>query len=85
MLEENDLNRIQNQSKEAQFITPFHHDLLKQLIEDVEKFLKGKRNAMYSDIINLIIREDYRGKRFNEIIVWCNYKIKQGMYDVLLE
>ncbi|NHJ21467.1 MAG: hypothetical protein EAX91_11015 [Candidatus Lokiarchaeota archaeon] len=79
------MNRIQNQSKEVQFITPSHHDLLKELIEDVEKFLKGKRNVMYSDIINLIIREDYRGKRFNEIIVWCNYKIKQGKYDIMIE
>jgi hypothetical protein len=79
------LTRIQNQSEEIQFITPSHHDLLKELIEDIEQSLKGKRNIMYSDIINLIIREDYRGKRFNEIIVWCNYKIKQGMYDVLIE
>ena len=79
------MTRIQNQSEEVRFITPSHLDLLKELIEDIEQSLKGKRNIMYCDIINLIIRENYRGKRFNEIIVWCNYKIKQGMYDLLTE
>ena len=54
-------------------------------MKEIEQSIKGKRKIMYSDIINLIIREDYRGKMFNEIILWCNYKIRQGKYNVLIE
>jgi len=78
------LRQIQNQSKETHEITSSHHDLLKAILKELDQIIKGKRKIMYSDIINLIIREDYRGKMFNEIILWCNYKIKQGEYNVLI-
>ena len=54
-------------------------------MKEIEQTLKEKRIVMYSDIINLIIRKDYRGKMFNEIMLWCNYKIRQGNYDVSIE
>lgn len=54
-------------------------------MKEIEQTLKGKRIVMYSDIINLIIRKDYRGKMFNEIMLWCNYKIRQGNYNVSIE
>ena len=66
-------------------MSPSHHDLIKRIIKEIEQSIKGKRKIMYSDIINLIIRENYRGKLFNEIIIWCNYKIKQGKYNVSIE
>ena len=80
-----DLSKIQNQSKEANCISSSHHDLIKGILKKIDQTLKGKRKIMYSDIINLIIREDHRGKMFNEIMLWCNYKIKQGNYDVLID
>ncbi|NVM43618.1 MAG: hypothetical protein HWN79_01775 [Candidatus Lokiarchaeota archaeon] len=79
------MSYFQNHFKEAQHISPSHHDLIKRIIKEIEQSIKGKRKIMYSDIINLIIRENYRGKMFNEIILWCNYKIKQGKYNVLIE
>ena len=79
------MSQIQNQYKEAQNITSSHQDLIKGIVKEIDKSIKGKRKIMYSDIINLIIREDYRGKMFNEIIIWCNHKIKQGKYNVLLD
>jgi len=82
---DSDLSQIQNQSKGAPNITPSHLDLIKGIMKEIDKSLKGKRKIMYSDIINLIIREDYRGKMFNEVILWCNYKIRQGKYYVLIE
>ncbi|MFX1241663.1 MAG: hypothetical protein ACFFA7_10485 [Promethearchaeota archaeon] len=33
---------------------------------------------MYSDIINLIIREGYIGDIYSKLILWCNYKIRRG-------
>ena len=76
--------RIQNQSKKAQKLTHSHHDLIKGILKEIDQSIKGKREIMYSDIINLIIREDYRGKMFNDIILWCNYKLKQGKYNVVI-
>lgn len=79
------MRRIQNHSKNAQKLTPSHHDLIKGILKEIDQLIKGKREIMYSDIINLIIREDYRGKMFNEIILWCNYKLKQGKYNVVID
>ena len=79
------MSQIQNQSKGAQNITTSQYDLIKRIIKEINQSIKGKRKIMYSDIINLIIREDYRGKMFNDIILWCNYNIRQGKYNVLIE
>jgi len=79
------LSQIQNQSKEAQKITTSQYDLIRRIMKEIDQSIQGKRKIMYSDIINLIIREDYRGKMFNDIILWCNYKIRQGKYNVLIE
>ena len=84
-LGEYDLSQIQNQSKETKNISLSHQNLIKGIINEIDRSIKGKRKIMYYDIINLIIREDYRGKLFNEIILWCNYKIKQGEYFVLID
>lgn len=79
------MSQIQNQSKEAQKITISQYDLIRRIMKEIDQSIQGKRKIMYSDIINLIIREDYRGKMFNDIILWCNYKIRQGKYNVLIE
>ena len=51
---------------------------LENLINKLKHLIKGKRDLMYSDIINLIIRGGYVGENYNEIILWCNYKIRLG-------
>ncbi len=58
---------------------PFSNvEILENLINKLNKILKGKREIMYSDIINLIIREDYFGEGYKQLILWCNYKIRLG-------
>jgi len=53
-------------------------ELLVDLKKKINKIINGKRDLMYSDIINLIIREGYIEENYNQIILWCNYKIRLG-------
>ncbi|MHA2007461.1 MAG: hypothetical protein ACXABO_06965 [Promethearchaeota archaeon] len=55
-----------------------NYKILREIIKKMEMILNGKREIMYSDIINLIIREGYIGESYNDIILWCNYKIRLG-------
>lgn len=52
--------------------------LLKDIKKKLNQIFKGKRGIMYSDIINLIIREGKEGENYNNLILWCNYKIRLG-------
>jgi hypothetical protein len=49
------LNQIQNQTKKAQNIPSFHHDLIKMILKETDQSLKGKIKNPYSDIIDLVI------------------------------
>ncbi|MFX0104970.1 MAG: hypothetical protein ACFE75_05730 [Candidatus Hodarchaeota archaeon] len=60
-------------------------EILKIIATKLSKIIRGKRNIMYSDIINLIIREGYIGKKYDQLILWCNYKIRLGETYVDLE
>ncbi len=51
---------------------------LEKIIENLKQIIKGRRCIMYSDIINYITRKGYYGKEFNDILIWCNYKIRYG-------
>jgi hypothetical protein len=55
---------------------------LEELINKLEKLLQVQRDVMYSDILNIIIREGYYGDLYNRLIIWCNYNIKNGKYFV---
>ena len=79
------MSQIQNQTKEGQNITSSHQVLIKSILKEIDRSIRGKRKILYSDIINLIMREDNRGKMYNEIILWCNYNIRRGKYIVLNE
>lgn len=57
-------------------------DILKELCIQLKKITKEDRPIMYSDIINVIIREQFYGERYNQLIVWCNYHIRKGNYLV---
>ncbi len=62
------MSQIQNHTKEAQNITSSHHDLIKKILKETDQSIRGKKKMVYSDIINLVIREDYKGKMYNEIL-----------------
>lgn len=53
-------------------------ELLQEIKSKLDKKFQGRREIMYSDIINLIIREGKIGDEYNELILWCNYKIRLG-------
>ena len=55
-----------------------HQIVLKEIYEKLKRILGGKREIMYSDIINLIIREGHRGEIYNQLIRWCNFHIRNG-------
>jgi hypothetical protein len=55
-----------------------NYELLREIMNKLNQILKSKREIMYSDIINLIIREGNLGKSYTELIRWCNYKIRLG-------
>ena len=78
------MNQIQRPTRRKINITSSHLDLLEKLFKNINQIIKGKRDVMYSDIINLIARENYSGKLYNEIILWCNYNIKQGKYFAII-
>jgi hypothetical protein len=51
---------------------------LEDIMKRLKQILRGKRDIMYSDIINFIIRKGYFGENYRQIIIWCNYKIRLG-------
>lgn len=52
--------------------------ILKEILDKLNRIIKGKRRIMYSDIINLILREGLNEESCNNLIIWCNYKIRIG-------
>ncbi len=78
------MNQIQRPIKRNIDINSSHLDVLEKLFKKVNQIIKGKRDVMYSDIINIIARKNYSGKLYNEIILWCNYNIRQGKYFAII-
>ena len=78
------MNQIQGINKMKIDISSSHLDLLKILFKKIKLVIKGKREIMYSDIINIIAKENYGGKLYNEILLWCNYNIRQGKYFAII-
>jgi len=79
------MSQSSNKLEKIKNITLIHNNLFKRIFKELNIIIKGKREIMYSDIINLIIREDYKGKTYDEILLWCNYNIRQGKYIVVIE
>ena len=78
------MNQILGKQKGRIDISLSHLELLEEIFKKINFSIKGKRKIMFSDIINLIARENYNGKLYNEILLWCNYNIKQGKDFVLI-
>ncbi|MBY8989342.1 MAG: hypothetical protein KGD58_01185 [Candidatus Lokiarchaeota archaeon] len=70
--------KIDNNYQSIRNIPKNNIDLLKEIKNKLSQIFKGKREIMYSDIINLIIREGKVGENYNNLILWCNYKIRLG-------
>jgi len=79
------MNKTQGTHLRKIAISSSHLDLLDNIFTKINLIIKGKRDVMYSDIINLISRQNYTGKLSNEIILWCNYNIRQGKYFVAIQ
>lgn len=60
-------------------------ETLEKLIRKLKQIINGKREIMYSDIINIIIREGNIGEEYKQLIIWCNYKIRLGNLYVEFE
>ncbi len=59
-------------------ITTGNCETLDHIIKNLKKKIGDRRRIMYSDVINLIIREGYIGETYSKLILWCNYKIRLG-------
>ncbi len=79
------MSQSPNKLEKIKKITLNHSNLFKSIFKELNLIIKGKREIMYSDIINLIIRKGYKGEIYNEIILWCSYNIRQGKYIVVIE
>ena len=66
-------------------ISTRNHQTLDDIMKRLKQIIKGKRDIMYSDIINFVIRKGYLGEQYRQIILWCNYKIRLGKSYVELE
>lgn len=58
---------------------------LETIIRRIKQIINGKREIMYSDVINFIIREGYLGEEYKQLLIWCNYKIRLGKTYVEFE
>ncbi|MFX1356734.1 MAG: hypothetical protein ACFFA8_05560 [Promethearchaeota archaeon] len=59
-----------------------HLDLLNEIYNELNLKIKQKREIMYSDIINFVIRKGFKGAIFNKLLIWCNYNIRNGKFIV---
>ena len=55
-----------------------HPYFLLIIMKKLNKIINGKRKIMYSDIINLVIKEGMKDDMSKHLILWCNYKIRSG-------
>lgn len=79
------MGQTTNNIEKIKKISTYNFEILDNIIDKLKQIINGKREIMYSDIINLIIREGYIGENYNQLILWCNYKIRLGKTFVNFE
>ena len=79
------MSKIPNNIEKIKEISTRNCEILEKIMNKLKRIINGRREIMYSDIINLIIRKGYIGKKYNLLILWCNYKIRIGKTFVELE
>jgi len=53
-------------------------NLLNEIINLIKNKLANKRQIMYCDVINYIVRSKLKGKSYDKIIIWCTYNVRLG-------
>ena len=72
------MNQISDDLEKIKKISTSNCEILEDVINILKKKLRGRREIMYSDIINFIIRGGYTEEKYSQLILWCNYKIRLG-------
>jgi len=73
---------IQKNIEEIKNFPKENFALLNEILNRLKQNLKEKREIMYSDIINLIIRKGDTEEKLNQLLLWCNYKMRLGEITV---
>ncbi len=76
---------IQKNIEEIKNFPKENFALLNEILNRLKQNLKEKREIMYSDIINLIIRKGDTEEKFNQLLLWCNYKMRLGEITVKIK
>ena len=79
------MNQISDDLEKIKKISTSNCEILEDVINILKKKLRGRREIMYSDIINFIIRGGHIGEKYSQLILWCNYKIRLGKTFVEFE
>ncbi len=76
------MTQILRKSKEIEDYYHRHLEKLREIQTELKKLIRNKRQITYSDIINYLIKQDYKGEIYTQIILWCNYKIRKGNFFI---
>ena len=71
--------------RKSKEIEDYYHQHLEKLHEiqtELKKLIRNKRQITYSDIINYLIKQDYKGENYTQIILWCNHNIRKGNFFI---
>lgn len=79
------MSQTPNNIEKIKNISSLNCKALENIIKKLKPIIGGKREIMYSDIINLIIREGFIEEEYKQLIIWCNYKIRLGKTYVEFE
>jgi len=76
------MSQIINKSEEIEDYYHQHLEVLQKIHSQLKELIRNQRQVTYSDIINFIIKQNYKNKIYTQIILWCNYKIRKGNFFV---
>ena len=74
--------QIINKSKIFDDFYQQHFEILQKIKIKIIEIIRDKRQITYSDIINFIIKENFKSQIYTQIIVWCNYNIRKGNFII---
>lgn len=81
----NTANRILKEELKLDSIPHQNLFLYDRIFQKAVKMISNKRPIMYSDIINIIIKEKLEGKYYTDLILWCNFNIRKGNFIVSID
>jgi flagellar basal body L-ring protein FlgH len=81
----NSTNKFSKEDLKLESIPRQNLVLYNEICQKASKMISDERPIMYTDIINIIIREKLKGKEYTDLILWCNYNIKKGKFIVRID